>query len=235
MYRMGICVVEYFTFFMLVVLMSACTSNVISIDSKDRSNFTTLETSVPVSDKMGARLKLRASRAEGVYSQTVPDGKLILIDDIQIRGPTDVGGTTELSYGSISVGSDNILDGGEELQHRLLASVYFGLAQTLMDLTLVHDGATYRINDRTTEFYMQGGVSYKVTPEFYAGGTYAMSMGPDLTGISEADLRMDYILSKHLQVMGGYRWLEYSYLVQEDDSIVRVEFRGPFIGLYMPF
>ena len=235
MYRMGICVVEYFTFFMLVVLMSACTSNVISIDSEDRSNFTTLETSIPVSDKIGARLKLRVSRAEGVYSQTVPDGKLILIDDIQIRGPTDVGGTTDLSYGSISVGSDNIFDGGEELQHKLRTSVYFGLAQTIMDLTLLHDGVTYRISDRTTEFYMQGGISYKVNPELYAGGTYALSMGPDLTGISEADLRIDYTLFKHLQLIAGYRWLEYGYLVEEDDSIVRVKFRGPFIGLYIPF
>jgi len=220
---------------MFVVLMSACTSNVISIDSEDRANFTTLETSIPVSDKIGARLKLRASRAGGDYSQTVPDGKLILIGDTQIRGPTDVGGTTDLSYGSISVGSDNIFDGGEEFQHKLRTSVYFGLAQTIMDLTLLHDGATYRISDKTTEFYMQGGISYKVSPELYAGGTYALSMGPDLTGISEADLKIDYTLFRHLQFMAGYRWLEYAYLVEEDDSIVRVEFRGPFVGLYMPF
>ena len=235
MYKTGLHIVVYLTYFMFVMLISACTNNVISIDSKDRTRFTTLETSIPVSRGGGARLKLRTSRSSGDYSQAIPDGKLIIIDDIQIWGPTDMSGTTDLTYGSISLGGDNIFDGGDELQRKLRTSVYFGLAQTVIDLMLVHEGTTYKVTDRTTEFYIQWGMSYGITPSFYAGGTYAMSIGPDLTGIFEGDLKIDYTLFNHLQIMGGYRWLDYNYYVDQDDSVIGVKFRGPFVGLYVPF
>jgi hypothetical protein len=216
------------------MLMSACSSNVISINAKDSTTFTTLETSIPASRDDSVRIKLRTSRANGDYTQTVPDRKRIVIDNTDIQGPTDISGTTDLTYGSVGIGGDDIFGGGEGLLRKLRTSMYFGLAQTIMDMTLVHEGTTYSTNDRTTEFYMQYGMSYRVTSSFHVGATYAMSIGPDLTGISEGDLKLDYALFKHLQIMAGYRWFDYHYFVEEEDSTVRVKFSGPFVGLYIP-
>lgn len=235
MYKIRLHVLRCMTYFLFVLLLAACTSNVISIDSKDSATFTMLETSIPLSKQRNDQIKLRVSRVSGDYNQAVPDGKLILIEDNQIWGPTDINGTTDLTYVSISYGTDELFLGDDILEGKLRSSVHLGLAQTDMDLTLVHQDTTYRISDKSAEFYMQAGLSYAITPSFHGGASYALSIGPDLTGISEFDLKIDFALFKHLQIVGGYRWFEYNYLVEEDDSNIRVEFRGPFVGLNIPF
>jgi len=220
---------------LLLFIINGCASNVISIDTNDTVTFSTLETSIPVSKQRGDRIKLRGSRAGGDYSQTVPDGKMIIIEDTQIHGPTDVSGTTDLTYASISYGTDNMFSSQQTESDKLSLGVYLGVSQTNMDVSLLHEGTTYYTRDRTTEIYFQLGGAYAITPEFNAGLTWASSVGADLTGINEVDLRLGYELFSHLEVIGGYRWLEYNYLVEEDDSVIRVRFRGPFIGLNFPF
>jgi hypothetical protein len=219
---------------LISILLNACADNVVNIESEDSVTFTTLETSFPVSSQGALRVKLRGSRTSGDYSQTVPDGKMILIGDTQILGPTGVNGSTDLTYASVSIGTDNVFDNPGK-KEKLRGLIYVGVAQTNMDLTLTHEGDTYTTNDRTTEFYMQLGMDYEIVPSLYAGGTWAFSVGPDLTGISEIDLKLDYAIIRHLEIMGGYRWLEYNYYVEEDESIIDVDFRGPFIGLNVPF
>ena len=213
------------------MLLNACADNVISIESEDSVTFTTLETTIPLSRQRNLSVKLRGSRTSGDYNQAVPDGKMILINDIQIRGPTDVSGSADLTYASVSIGTEDMLANSEKLR----GLGYFGIAQTNMDLTLIHEGTTYTTKDRTTEMYMQWGLSYEIAPSFYGGGTWAFSVGPDLTGISEIDLKLNYALFKHLEVMGGYRWLKYNYYVEEDESIIHIDFKGPFIGINVPF
>ena len=61
------------------ILLNACSGNVVSIESEDSVTFTTLETSLPVNRQETLKVKLRGSRTSGDYSQTVPDGKIILI------------------------------------------------------------------------------------------------------------------------------------------------------------
>ena len=214
-----------------VMLFNGCTSNVISIDARDSVSFTTLETSFPVSRNDIVTVKLRGSRTSGDYSQGVPDRMMILIDDTQIRGPTTVSGTADLTYASVSIGPDAAL--GKD--KRIKGLVHIGVAQTNMDMTLVHQDTTYFTNDRTTELYMQWGLSYLIAPSLYGGGTMAFSLGPDLTGIREIDLRLDYALFEHLELMAGFRWLKYDYLVEDDESVIRINFKGPFIGLNVPF
>lgn len=121
------------------------------------------------------------------------------------------------------------------MESKFCGLMYVGVAQTNMDLTLIHEGTTYTTNDRTTELYMQVGMDYEIAPSLYGGGTWAFSIGPDLTGISEIDLKLNYAVFKHLEVMGGYRWLKYDYYVEEDESIIHVNFKGPFIGINVPF
>lgn len=126
-----------------VVLLNACASNVVSIESEDSVSFTTLETTIPLSRDGILTLKLRGSRTSGDYSQAVPDGMMILIDDIQIRGPTEVTGSTDLTYGSVSIGAEGEFGKDERVQ----GLIYLGVAQTNMDLTLIHEGTTYVTND----------------------------------------------------------------------------------------
>jgi hypothetical protein len=216
------------------IFLNACTDNVISIESKDSVAFTTLETSFPLSSQGDLRVKLRGSRTSGDYSQAVPDGKMILIGDTQIQGPTTVNGSTDLTYASVSIGTDGMF-ANSGVASKWRGQLYVGAAQTNMDLTLIHEGDTYTTNDRTTEMYMQLGMAYEMAPSLYGGGTWAFSVGPDLTGISEIDLRLDYAIIKHLEIMGGYRWLKYNYYVEQDESIIHVNFNGPFIGLNVPF
>lgn len=222
------------TCLLAVTLLNACADNVISIESEDSVTFTTLETSFPVNRQETLKVKLRGSRTSGDYSQTVPDGKIILIENVQIRGPTEVNGSTDLTYASVSIGTDGVFD-NPAMVPKLRGLVYVGVAQTNMDLTLIHEGTTYTSNDRTTELYMQLGMDYEIVPSLYGGGTWAFSLGPDLTGISEFDLKLNYALFRHLEVMGGYRWLKYNYYVEEDESIIHVNFKGPFIGINVPF
>lgn len=214
-----------------VILFNGCTGNVVSIDAEDSVSFTTLETSFPVSKNDIVTVKLRGSRTSGDYTQAVPDRMMILIDDTQIRGPTTVSGSADLTYASVSIGPDATLGNDK----RIKGLIHIGVAQTNMDMTLVHEDTTYFTNDRTTELYMQWGLSYLIAPSLYGGGTMAFSLGPDLTGIREIDLKLDYALFEHLELMAGYRWLKYDYLVEDDESVIRINFKGPFIGLNVPF
>jgi len=180
-------------------------------------------------------VKLRGSRTSGDYSQAVPDGKIILIEDIQIRGPTEVSGSTDLFYASISIGTENLFTILQTRPEKLHAIAYLGVAQTNMDLILIHEGTAYKTNDRTTEMYMQMGLSYEIFPTLHGGGTWAFSLGPDLTGMSEFDLKLTYSFFRQMEIMGGYRWLRFNYYVEDDESVIHVNFRGPFIGVNVPF
>jgi hypothetical protein len=222
-------------------LLSGCTSNVIDIHSKDSSTFVTLETSLPVSKDDAIRVKFRTSQVDGSFTQTIPGGKMIVIDGEQIHGEADIAGATKLSYtsvsfgGSISFAGGNLLNSANENATMPRASFYIGLAQTDMDVSLLFENQSYVFLDKTIELYMQFGASYPLAPLLDAGIFYAMSIGADLTGIGELDLKLDYALHKHLYLTAGYRWFEYNYLLEEQDSSIQVNFRGPFIGLNIPF
>ena len=233
MYRACLGIAKWLCVGSAVNLLIACADNVISIESEDSVTFTTVETSFPIYRERNLDVKLRGSRTSGDYTQSVPDGKMILIDDIQIRGPVDVSGSTDLTYASVSIGTDNVIS--EHDDDLLRGSVYVGVAQTNMDLTLVHQGTTHATSDRTTEMYMQVGLLFRVLPSLYGGGTWAASLGPNLTGISELDLKLSYAVFSHLELMGGYRWLRYDYYVEDDESVIHIDFRGPFVGLSVPF
>jgi hypothetical protein len=234
MYKSGLPAIRWPICLLAAMLLNACTDNVVSIESEDSVTFTTLETSFAVNSQETLKVKLRGSRTSGDYSQTVPDGKMILIEDIQIHGPTDVSGSTDLTYASISIGTEDIFsDSG--MAPKLRGLMYIGIAQSNMDLTLIHEGTAYTTSDRTTEMYMQLGMDYEIAASLYGGGTWAFSLGPDLTGISEIDLKLSYALFRHLEIMGGYRWLKYNYYVEQDESIIHVDFKGPFTGLNVPF
>ena len=85
------------------------------------------------------------------------------------------------------------------------------------------------------EAYLQYGYSHNLNESVNIGFTRAGSVGRHFTGISEIDLKLDYAFYKQMRISGGYRWFTYNYDRDAEDSDIKVEFKGPFIGLNLPF
>jgi len=137
-------VIRWLLSLLAAILLNSCSGNVVSIESEDSVTFATLETSFPVNRQETLKVKLRGSGTSGDYSQTVPDGKMILIEDIQIHGPTEVNGSTDLTYASVSIGTDDMFY-KPGMPGKLRGLMYVGVAQTNMDLTLIHEGTTLQL------------------------------------------------------------------------------------------
>jgi hypothetical protein len=216
------------------MLNVACSSNVVDIDAEDNVSFATFEASFPLSEQKNRRIKVRSSQVNGNYSQTVPNGKLIEIDDKQINGPTEVRGTTDLVYYSVSYGGNILFEDllhDDQMSPKELYGIWsIGLAQTDMDFTLVHEGTRHKISDKTIELYGQVGLLYPITQSFSGAITLGFGIGKDLNSISEYDLRFSYQLAKKMGIIGGFRRLEYLYFVK-DESDINVVFTGPFVGV----
>jgi hypothetical protein len=110
-------------------------------------------------------------------------------------------------------------------------SLYFGLAKTRFDLTLRGADDSYRMQDESDELYLQYGLHSAFSETFEIGLEGAFSFGREYSGIGEIDLSLDYALLPQLHLSGGYRWLNYAYGIDSDESNIEVDFRGPFIGL----
>lgn len=208
---------------------SACVSTV-SIDAKDKVSFTELAASVPLDDDH-SRIRFRAARANGDFTQTLQAGNLILINDSSISGPAVVDGEIDLRYYSIAIGFETADISSSSLRF----GYYFGLAQTSFDLTLREGGSTYQADDDTTELYLQYLISGALSENWDLGFSWAFSIGREISGISELDLRLEYEVAKNLSIAGGYRWFDYEYGLGGDESNLSIDFRGPFIGLHFPF
>lgn len=229
---------RYFLYISALLVNVACSSNVVDIDAKDNVSFTTFEASFPVSEQHNGRINIRSSQANGNYAQTVPNGKLLIINDKQINGPTEVQGTTDLVYYSVSYGGD-ILFGDllhdDQMSPKELYGIWsIGLAQTDMDFSLVHGGTRYSISDKTIGLYGQVGLLYPISQSFSSAITLAFAIGKDLNSLSEYELRFSYQLARHLGIIGGVRRLEYLYFAG-DESDINVVFTGPFIGAKFSF
>ena len=113
------------------------------------------------------------------------------------------------------------------------ASIYFGLAITDFDLRIQNAGTNFDKSDNSNEAYLQFGYYHNLNESIDIGFTWAGTVGNHLTGTSEIDLKLNYAFYKQMRVNAGYRRFTYNYDHDEQDS--EVEFKGPFIGLYLPF
>ena len=225
-----------FSLFLLVIPMICIGCNVRNIDVDDNVSFSNLEASLLLTENDHLRIRMRGSKASGEYSQTVSAGDLIRIENTPIFGPVEINGTTDVTYFSLAIGRE--FTGGEFGSKETRIINYIGVAQTNLDFTLRDAGTTYRVDDSTTELYLQYGLAYAISDSVELGFTLATSSDFDGSGMNELDLNLHYKLLKQLRITGGYRWFEYSYgAKQEDsnDSEISVDFTGPFIGLDFPF
>jgi hypothetical protein len=223
---------------LLVLLLAAPLTvacvNVVSIDAEDSVNFANIEVSMPIGDDDAMRVRFRGAGTSGEFSQDLDLDERIQVDESRIGGPARVEGEIDLDYYSIAFGWDRSQLGVSS--GKFYSSSYFGLAQTNFDLTLEgSEGRRFQTSDDTVELYMQYGIYHALTDSLDIGFSWAISLGRELSGISEIDLKMEYELYRQLRISGGYRWFDYSYGIDDDESSLEVNFRGPFVGLNLPF
>jgi hypothetical protein len=211
-----------------VGLTSGCV-NLVNIDARDNVEFGNFEASVPLGDDPTKRLRVRGSTANGNFVQTLDPDERIQVDETRIGGPADVDGEVDLAYYSIAFGSDR--DPAGVLAGQTWQTYYLGVAQTEFDLRLENDRQVFVKSDGSTELYLQYGLRYAVSEDLLFGFDWAFSFGREFSGISEIDLLLDYRLVRQVYLSGGYRWFNYVYADEDEDSNLEVDFRGPSIGL----
>ena len=217
----------------LFIPMTAACVGVVSIDVEDNSvNFGNIEASFPLQDG-NTRIRLRGTAVSGDFKQSISSGTRIIIDGNTISGPAEVSGDIDLDYYSVVIGWDR--NDASLLPGTTRSSYYLGLAQTRFDLNLDASSGSFSTSDHTSKLYAQWGFHHSITESIEIGFTWAASLGREFSGINEIDLRLDYQLAEELKLSGGYRWLDYEYGLEEDESNIEVDFRGPVVGIYMHF
>lgn len=211
-----------------LALASGC-SNVVSIDADDRTRFSHLDVSLPLDHRKQWRIQLRAATTDGDFNQSIDPGERIEIDEQSIPGPRALRGRLDLTYYSVALATvveEPTLQAGKVRGHYAI-----GIAQTEFELELSDATSSFRDDDVTTELYVQGGLSVDLGDALRFGLALAASAGSNLSGLTEIDLDLTYVLPGPLRVSGGYRWLEYQYAEKEDESNIEVDFHGPYLGL----
>lgn len=237
----GLLVVRLSLFILVATMITACSTKVVNIDAKDEVTFSTFETSFHPLEHSRNRIKIRASQASGDYEQTIFNNEAIRIEGTEISGPTQIQGTADLTYYSISFGRDILLNRRSSKNGRSPAKFYLtwdaGLALLDMDLTLENGGSRYSANDNTMEPYGQVGLLFSITPSLDSAITLSGStdsiFSDESTAITELDLKLNYRFVKHVGIMGGYRWVNYHHYGGYNSDI-DIEFNGPFVGINVP-
>lgn len=216
-----------------LMLLWACSStNVVNLEGSDSTSFTDLRASFPVSKQdENERIKIRFTKASGEFSQDIPDGKVVDFEDFQLTGPDHVSATTDVTTASISYGRI-----GEALRNNFFMSAFAGISRTNFEIDMESEsGLTTGVRNRSFEVYADLGLYHLFTPYLTAGLEAAFSRNLSLSGITEWGAILKFRPSRHMEIIGGYRWFKYDYFTTDYDSGIIVELNGPFIGLDLSF
>lgn len=216
-----------------LVFLCACSStNVVNLEGSDSTTFTDFRTSFPVTKQdENERIKIRYTRAGGEFSQNIADGKIVDFEDFQLTGPDQVSATTDVTTASISYGRV-----GGVLRENFYISAFGGISRTNFEIDMESaSGLTTGVTNKSFEIYADLGLYYLLVPYFSAGLEAAFSRNLSLSGITEWGVVVKFRPSKHMEIIGGYRWFKYDYFTTDYDSGIIVELNGPFIGLDIPF
>lgn len=215
-----------------LTLAGGCVSTV-NIDAEDTTRFSDFSASLPVNGDLNNRLRFKATRVDGSFDQRLDPDERIRLEDSTFNGPDLVDGDLELTYYSVAIGGGrnypNTGRGG------LRTETYLGISQTSFDLEMQSGNRRLQADDDTVEFYMQWAAIAAINETLDFGFSWALSVGREFSGISEIDLMLEYDVTEHLSITGGYRWFRYEFDSDLDDSNIEVDFRGPFLGIQVPF
>ena len=134
--------------------------------------------------------------------------------------------TASISYGRL----------GEALRNNFFMSAFAGISRTNFEIDMdAESGLSTGVRNKSFEVYVDLGIDYLLVPYLAAGLEAAFSRNLTLSGITEWGVILKFRPSKHMLIIGGYRWFKYDYFTPEYDSGIIVELNGPFIGLDLPF
>lgn len=216
-----------------LMLLWACSStNVVNIEGSDSTRFTDLRASFPVSKQdENERIKIRFTKASGEFSQDIPDGKIVDFEDFQLTGPDLVTAMTDVTTAAISYGRV-----GEALRNNFFMSAFAGISRTNFEIDMESEsGLTTGVRNRSFEVYADLGLYHLLAPYLTAGLEAAFSRNLSLSGITEWGAILKFRPSRHMEIIGGYRWFKYDFFSEDYDSGIIVELNGPFIGLDFSF
>jgi hypothetical protein len=217
----------------ILVLVSGCSStNVINLEGSDTTRFSDLRLSFPVTkEDENKRIKLRLTDASGEFSQDIPEGKIVDFEDFQLVGPDQVSSVADITVASISYGRV-----GEALRENFFLSAFAGISRTNFEIDMeTESGQITGVRNKSFEVYIDVGIYHLLLPYLSGGLEAAFSRNLSLSGITEWGFVLKFRPSKHMEIMGGYRWFKYDYFTTDYDSGILVELNGPFIGLNLPF
>lgn len=216
-----------------LMLLWACSStNVVNIEGSDSTRFTDLRASFPVSKQdENERIKIRFTKASGEFSQDIPDGKIVDFEDFQLTGPDHVTAMTDVTTAAVSYGRI-----GEALRNNFFMSAFAGISRTNFEIDMESEsGLTSGVRNRSFEVYADLGLYHLLAPYLTAGLEAAFSRNLSLSGITEWGAILKFRPSRHMEIIGGYRWFKYDFFSEDYDSGIIVELNGPFIGLDFSF
>ena len=216
-----------------LVLVCGCSStNVINLEGSDTTRFSDLRLSFPVTkEDENKRIKLRLTDASGQFSQDIPEGKIVDFEDFQLEGPDKVSSVTDITVASISYGRV-----GEALREKFFLSAFAGISRTNFEIDMeTESGQSTGVRNKSFEVYIDLGIYRLLLPYLTGGLEAAFSRNLSLSGITEWGFVLKFRPSRHMEIMGGYRWFKYDYFTTDYDSGIIVELNGPFIGLNLPF
>lgn len=216
-----------------LALVCGCSStNVINLEGSDTTRFSDLRLSFPVTkEDENERIKLRLTNAEGEFSQDIPEGKIVDFENFQLVGPDQVRSVTDMTVASISYGRV-----GEVLRENFFMSAFAGISRTNFEIDMeTESGQSTGVRNKSFEVYVDFGIYHLLLPYLTAGLEAAFSRNLSLSGITEWGVVLKFRPSKHMEIIGGYRWFKYDYFTTDYDSGIIVELNGPFIGLDLPF
>jgi len=216
-----------------LVLVSGCSStNVINLEGSDSTRFSDLRLSFPVTkEDENERIKLRLTDTSGEFSQDIPEGKIVDFENFQLVGPDQVRSIADITMASISYGRI-----GEVLRDNFFISAFAGISRTNFEIDMESEsGQSTGVRNKSFEVYVDLGLYHLLLPYLSAGLEAAFSRNLSLTGITEWGVVLKFRPSKHMEIIGGYRWFKYDFFTTDYDSGIIVELNGPFIGLELPF
>lgn len=216
----------------LMLLLACSSTNVVNLEGSDSTRFTEFRTSFPVSKQdENERVKIRVTQASGNFNQDIADGKIVDFEDFQLTGPDQVRALTDVTMTSISYGRV-----GDALRENFFMSAFAGISRTNFEIDMESaSGLTTGVRNKSFEVYVDLGVYHLLVPYLTAGLEAAFSRNLSLSGITEWGAILKFRPSKHMEIIGGYRWFKYDFFTTDYDSGIIVELNGPFIGLDLPF
>lgn len=216
----------------LKFLLACSSTNVVNLEGSDSTRFTEFRASFPVTkEDPNERIKIRFTQASGEFGQEIADGKIVDFEDFQLTGPDQVSAVTDVTTASISYGRI-----GDALRENFFMSAFGGISRSNFEIDMESEsGQTTGVRNKSFEVYVDLGVYHLLVPYLTAGLEAAFSRNLSLSGVTEWGVILKFRPSKHMEIMGGYRWFKYDYFTTDYDSGIIVELNGPFIGLDLPF